>query len=166
MFLLTVIQHGHRAWVFIPKEEETRMSYDTIPKHALHSSLLFMIFFGSLWAFTPLMVNPGRVLADGNDSRSAVSFTPEELRRSRVLFRNYCMDCHGPKLTGREFDHLLLCPNVQGKDAGEYRETVLEGDNPMPRFRLGPESDGYLTLTDKDLFLMTTHEASFRRNQP
>ena len=113
----------------------------------------------------PLLGYPGLAFADDNGRRSA-AFTPEELHRARVLFRNYCMDCHGPKLTGRQFDDALLCPNVQGKGAGEYRETVLEGEDPMPRFRLGLESDGYLTLTNMDLFLLTTHEATFRRNQP
>ena len=106
---------------------------------------------------------------DSDDSGSRVQFTAEELKRARVLFRNYCMDCHGPKMTGDEHDENLLCPDVQGNDQEEYQEAMLEGPDEMPRFRvkfLDDTSDGYLVISAEDFELLTLHETTFRPNQP
>lgn len=103
------------------------------------------------------------------DDKPQLSFNfndPVIIKRARVLFRNYCMDCHGPKLTGEDFDKALLCPNVQGKDLDDYREVVQEGDGDMPAFLWGMESDGYLTLSFEDFLLLTEHETTFRPDQP
>ncbi len=89
------------------------------------------------------------------------------IKRARVLFRAYCMDCHGPKLTGDEFDEALLCPDVQGKDVDDYREVVMEGEDDMPAFfTRAQRSDGYLDLSFEDFLLLTQHETTFRRDQP
>ena len=109
------------------------------------------------------------VADDDDDSRSRVEFTAEELKRARVLFRNYCMDCHGPKMTGDEHDENLLCPDVQGEDQDDYQEAMLEGPDEMPRFRvkfLDDTSDGYLVLSQQDFELLTQHETTFRPSQP
>ncbi len=110
---------------------------------------------------------PDVAVAD-DKPRLSIDFTdPVKIKRARVLFRNYCMDCHGPKLTGEDFDKALLCPNVQGKDLGDYREVVQEGDGDMPAFSVeGMESDGYLTLSFEDFLLLTEHETTFRPDQP
>lgn len=88
--------------------------------------------------------------------------------RAQALFRNYCMDCHGPKLTGEKFDKTLLCPNVQGKSADDYRKAVEDGPDVMPAFRVSPSyvSDGNLLLSYDDFLLLTNHEATFRSTQP
>ena len=109
---------------------------------------------------------PDVAVAHDEPQQNLVLINPETIKRARVLFRNYCMDCHGPKLTGEDFDKALLCPNVQGKDLGDYREVVQEGDGDMPAFLMGIESDGYLTLSFKDFLLLTEHETTFRPDQP
>ena len=109
------------------------------------------------------------VAHDDDDSASQVNFTPEELKRARVLFRNYCMDCHGPKMTGDEYDENLLCPDVQGNDQEEYQEAMLEGPDEMPEFQVEfmPDStDGYLTISAEDFDLLTKHETTFNSSQP
>ena len=118
---------------------------------------------------TSLVVVSTIAVADDDDSGSRVQFTDEELKRARVLFRNYCMDCHGPKMTGDEHDENLLCPDVQGNDQEEYQEAMLEGPDEMPRFRvkfLDDSSDGYLVISAEDFELLTLHETTFRPSQP
>ncbi len=112
------------------------------------------------------IVAPDVAVADDKPQLSFDFTDPATIKRARVLFRNYCMDCHGPKLTGEDFDKALLCPNVQGKDLGDYREVVQEGDGDMPAFLISLESDGYLTLSFKDFLLLTEHETTFRPDQP
>lgn len=109
------------------------------------------------------------VAHDDDEPGPGSQLTPEELKRARVLFRNYCMDCHGPKMTGDEHDENLLCPDVQGDDQEEYQEAMLEGPDEMPRFRvmsLSGTSDGYLVISYEDFLLMTQHESTFRPSQP
>lgn len=109
------------------------------------------------------------VAHDDDEPGPGSQLTPEELKRARVLFRNYCMDCHGPKMTGDEYDENLLCPDVQGDDQEEYQEAMLEGPDEMPRFRvmsLSGTSDGYLVISYEDFLLMTQHESTFRPSQP
>ncbi len=118
---------------------------------------------------TSLVVVSNIAVADDDDSESRVQFTAEELKRARVLFRNYCMDCHGPKMTGDEYDENLLCPDVQGEDQEDYQEAMLEGPDEMPRFRvkfLDDTSDGYLVISAEDFELLTLHETTFRPSQP
>ena len=123
-----------------------------------------------LLAATAFVTTPNISVAhDDDDSASQVNFTPAELKRARVLFRNYCMDCHGPKMTGDEYDENLLCPDVQGNDQEEYQEAMLEGPDEMPRFRvkfLSDSTDGYLNISAEDFDLLTKHETTFRPSQP
>ncbi len=100
-----------------------------------------------------------------SDENTEAPLDPAELERAELLFRHYCMDCHGPRLTGDDHDFTLLCPNVQGKDVEDYRETVLEGDGDMPRFFIRPESNGHLDITWEDFILLTLHEATFPENE-
>ncbi len=123
--------------------------------------LVVISLVGSLYIAVP------DVAVADDKSQLSIDFTdPVKIKRARVLFRNYCMDCHGPKLTGEDFDKALLCPNVQGKDLDDYREVVQEGDGDMPAFLWGMESDGYLTLSSEDFLLLTEHETTFRPDQP
>lgn len=117
-------------------------------------------YVGGLWHDR----SGGLAVADDN----GITFTPEQKRRAQQLFRNYCMDCHGPKLTGEKFDKTLLCPNVQGKGTDEYRKAVLEGPDIMPKFQVSPSyvSDGNLRLSYDDFVLLTNHEATFTSTQP
>ncbi len=131
-------------------------------------SIVFAAFLGMLlvlgYSFDGLT---GLAVAHDEDSRP-VAFTPEDLKRARVLFRHYCMDCHGPKMTGDEHDENLFCPDVQGKDLDDYQEAVLEGPDDMPAFLRSfvKASDGYLILSNEDFALLTLHETTFRPNQP
>ena len=110
---------------------------------------------------------PDVAVADDEPSLTFDFTDPAIIARARVLFRAYCMDCHGPKMTGKEFDKALLCPNVQGKDVDDYREVVKEGDGDMPAFFTRAErSDGYLDLSFQDFLLLTEHETTFRPDQP
>ena len=116
----------------------------------------------------PFVIAPGVAVADDDDS-PPVNFTPAELKRARLLFRHYCMDCHGPKMTGDEFDENLLCPDVQGKDRDDYAEAIIDGPDEMPEFQVTfvPNlTDGYLVLSVEDYDLLTQHETTFRPNQP
>ncbi len=116
----------------------------------------------------PFIVAPGFAVAHDDDS-TPVNFTPAELKRARLLFRHYCMDCHGPKMTGDEFDENLLCPDVQGKDRDDYAEAIIDGPDEMPEFQVTfvPNlSDGYLVLSVEDYDLLTQHETTFRPDQP
>ena len=123
--------------------------------------LVVISLVGSLYIAVP------DVAVADDKPRLSIDFTdPVKIKRARVLFRNYCMDCNGPKLTGEDFDKALLCPNVQGKDLDDYREVVQEGDGDMPAFLWGMESDGYLTLSSEDFLLLTEHETTFRPDQP
>ena len=118
---------------------------------------------------TPYLAALNVAVADDEDSDSPIDFTTEELIRARVLFRHYCMDCHGPKMTGDEHDENLLCPDVQGKDQDDYQEAMLEGPDDMPEFKesfIDDSSNGYLILSTKDFKLLTQHETTFRPNQP
>lgn len=131
-------------------------------------SIVFAAFLGMLlvlgYSFGGLT---GLAVAHDDDS-GPVAFTPEDLKRARVLFRHYCMDCHGPKMTGDEHDENLFCPDVQGKDVDDYQEAVLEGPDDMPAFLRSfvKASDGYLILSNEDFALLTLHETTFRPNQP
>ena len=131
-------------------------------KFVLATVLLAVIsLVGSLY-----FAAPDVAVADDEPQLSFNFNNPVIIKRARVLFRNYCMDCHGPKLTGEDFDKALLCPNVQGKDLDDYREVVQEGDGDMPAFLNGVKSDGYLTLSFRDFLLLTEHETTFRPDQP
>ncbi len=117
---------------------------------------------------TPFLAAPTIAVAD-DDSDRPIAFPQEKLPRARVLFRHYCMDCHGPKMTGDEYDENLLCPDVQGNDQDDYQEAMLEGPDDMPRFQrkfLPDTSDGYLIISAEDFSLLTLHETTFRPNQP
>ncbi len=117
----------------------------------------------------PFLAVPDVAVAHDEDSGPPIEFTPADLKRARVLFRHYCMDCHGPKLTGKEHDETLFCPDVQGKDLGDYREATLDGPGDMPEFQRSfvlDSSDGYLILSAEDFALLTLHETTFRPNQP
>ncbi len=132
-------------------------------------SIVFAAFLGMLlvlgYSFGGLT---GLAGAHDEDSGPPIEFTPEDLKRARVLFRHYCMDCHGPKLTGKKHDETLFCPDVQGKDLGDYQEAVLDGPDDMPEFQRSfvKASDGYLILSPEDFELLTLHETTFQRNQP
>jgi len=118
---------------------------------------------------TPFIAVPSVVVAHDEGSGPPFQFTPVELKRARLLFRHYCMDCHGPKMTGDEHDENLFCPNVQGKDLGDYMEAVREGPDAMPEFQIvimPGASDGYLILSNEDFALLTRHETTFRPDQP
>ncbi len=117
-------------------------------------------------AGSPFIAVPDVAVAHDEPSLTFDFTEFETIKRARVLFRAYCMDCHGPKLAGKKFDETLLCPNVQGKDLGDYQEVVLEGDGDMPAFLISSESDGYLDLTPEDFDLLTQHETTFRSDQP
>ena len=99
---------------------------------------------------------------------TTVTLTATQKRRAQILFRNYCMDCHGPKLTGESFDKALLCPNVQGKDAGSYQDAVKSGPGEMPAFQVYTytASDGNLILNYDDYIWLTNHEPTFNSTQP
>ncbi len=133
-------------------------------------SISFAIFLGVLLLIgTPFVAAPNVAMAHDEDSGPPMEFTPTELSRARLLFRHYCMDCHGPKLTGDEHDDTLFCPDVQGKDLGDYQEAVLDGPDDMPEFTTDPlpdTSDGYLILSTEDFMLLTLHETTFGPDQP
>ncbi len=118
---------------------------------------------------TPFIAVPSVAVAHDEGSGPPFQFTQVELKRARLLFRHYCMDCHGPKMTGDEFDENLLCPDVQGKDQDDYQEAMLEGPDYMPEFQImfmSDSSDGYLNLSAEDFALLTEHETTFRPDQP
>ncbi len=113
-----------------------------------------------------------------SDKNNEPPLDEAELERAQLLFRHYCMDCHGPRLTGDDHDFTLLCPNVQGKDVDDYRETVREGDGDMPAFfvcdespcectsgGLEPCTNGHLEISIEDFILLTLHEATFPENE-
>ena len=130
----------------------------------------FVVLLGVLLLMgNPFLAVPDVAVAHDEDSRPPIEFTPAELKRARVLFRHYCMDCHGPKMTGDEHDENLLCPDVQGKDQDDYQEAMLEGPDDMPEFKesfIDDSSNGYLILSTKDFKLLTQHETTFRPSQP
>ncbi len=129
----------------------------------------FVVLLGVLLLMgNPFLAVPDVAVAHDEDSGPPIEFTPAELKRARVLFRHYCMDCHGPKLTGKKHDETLFCPDVQGKDLGDYREAVLDGPGDMPEFQRSfvEASDGYLILSDGDFDLLALHETTFQPNQP
>ena len=115
---------------------------------------------------SPLLMNTAGVARA--DNGTSVTLTPAQKRRAQILFRNYCMDCHGPKLTGESFDKALLCPNVQGKGSGEYQGAVREGPGEMPAFQVYTyeHSDGNLVLNYDDYIWLTNHESTFKSTQP
>lgn len=118
---------------------------------------------------TPFIAVPSVAVAHDEDSEPPIEITPKKLVRARLLFRHYCMDCHGPKMTGDEFDENLLCPDVQGKDRDDYAEAIIDGPDEMPEFQvtfLPNLSDGYLVLSVEDYNLLTQHETTFRPDQP
>ena len=118
---------------------------------------------------TPFIAVPSVAVAHDEDSEPPIEITPKKLVRARLLFRHYCMDCHGPKMTGDEFDENLLCPDVQGKDRDDYAEAIIDGPDEMPEFQvtfLPNLSDGYLVLSVENSNLLTQHETTFRPDQP
>ncbi len=116
---------------------------------------------------TLLIAVPNVAVAhDDDESGTPIQY---DQKRARLLFRHYCMDCHGPKMTGDEHDETLFCPDVQGKDMDDYEEAVREGPDDMPEFEiksLPGTTDGYLVLSFDDLKLLTLHETTFRPDQP
>ncbi len=114
----------------------------------------------------PFIALPNVAVAHDEDSGPPIQY---DQKRARLLFRHYCMDCHGPKMTGDEHDETLFCPDVQGKDMDDYEEAVREGPDDMPEFEirsLSGTTDGYLVLSFDDLKLLTLHETTFRPDQP
>ena len=100
-----------------------------------------------------------------SDENTEAPLNEAELERAELLFRHYCMDCHGPRVTGDDHDFTLRCPHVHGTDVEDYREVVLEGDGDMPQFFIRPESNGHLDITWEDFILLTLHEATFPENE-
>ena len=121
-----------------------------------------LLSMGTLFVAVPNVA----VAHDDDESGTPIQYNQ---KRARLLFRHYCMDCHGPKMTGDEHDENLFCPDVQGKDMDDYQEAVREGPDDMPAFKinsLSDTSDGYLVLSFDDFMLLTLHETTFRPDQP